>query len=104
MSLKNVKILLGLHDSSKDELLQILIDQAKQQILAYTNRDELPNCLESIADRLAVIFYNRQGTEGELSRSEGAISQSFETLPTDLTAVLNRYRKAGVLCDSETKT
>lgn len=104
MSLNNIKLLLGLTDDSKDGLLQLLLQQATDQVLAYTNRSDLIAELSSVCDRLTVIFYNRMGAEGEQSRSEGAISQTFETLPADLIATMNRYRKVGVLCDFGRKT
>ena len=48
--------------------------------------------------QLAIIAYNKRGAEGESSRSEGGISQSFDGLPPELLARLKNYpRKAGVL-------
>ena len=49
--------------------------------------------------KLAVIYYNRLGNEGESSRTEGGISQSFVTdIPADIKKQLDNYpRKVGVI-------
>ena len=45
---------------------------------------------------LALIAYNRRGTEGEKSRSEGGESYSFDDAPKQIYDILNRYRLARV--------
>jgi hypothetical protein len=72
---------------------------ARDAVLDYIGRDTLPNGAESIVIKLAVIYYNRLGNEGENSRSEGGISQSFSNdIPADILRQLQNYpRKVGVI-------
>ena len=72
---------------------------AEDAVLDYTGRDKLPKGAESIVIKLAVIYYNRLGNEGENSRSEGGISQSFSNdIPVDILRQLQNYpRKVGVI-------
>lgn len=98
-SLRTVKLLLGMpaDDASKDELLRLLIDRAGREITALLHRETVPMRLEHLVPEAAVIYYNRLGTEGEASRSEGGASVSFEAgLPESIMAQLRPYRLAGV--------
>lgn len=75
-----------------------LLSEAEDKVLDITGRDEIPLLLESLVVKLAVIAYNRRGSEGESSRSEGGISRAFEDLPADDKARLINYpRKVGVV-------
>ena len=77
-------------------LVSQLIDDAAEWAEAYTQRSSvLDGMLIAIGD-LAIVEYNRMGTEGESGRSEGGESYSFETAPQRIYDVLNRYRLARV--------
>lgn len=77
-------------------LVSQLIDDAAAWAEAYTQRTSIPDgMLVSVGD-LAVIAYNRMGTEGDASRSEGGESYSFEQAPQKVYDILNRYRLARV--------
>ena len=55
-----------------DELLSLLLSDAEEFVLGYTNRNEvLPELKKPIRD-LALIAYNRMWTEVETGRSGGA--------------------------------
>ena len=69
---------------SDEELLSILLKMSEDTILALTNRKVLPDSLVATQTKLAVIAYNRLGTEGETSRSEGGISSAFSDMPEDI--------------------
>ena len=92
-NLEKMKILTG---ESDEKLLSLLLDNAEQFVLAYTNRSHVIRNLEGAVCDLAVIAYNRMGTEGESGRSEGGESYSFDTAPKHIYDVLNRYRLARV--------
>ena len=79
-----------------DELLNMVLDDAKSFVLAYTNRTKMITALEKPVRDLAVISINRMGTEGEASRSAAGESYSFENAPKQVYDVLNRYRLARV--------
>lgn len=102
--LERFKLLAGITDDSQDGLITALLSDAEDSVRDYIGREEVPARLISVQVQLAVIAYNKRGAEGESSRSEGGISQSFDGLPPELMARLKNYpRKAGVLytADSE---
>lgn len=75
-----------------------LIEDAVVLILDYTNQDEMQNSMWLYARQLATVAFNRENTEGESSRSEGGISQSFiEDIPQNIQRGLNRYRLGKVV-------
>ncbi|MBR2528814.1 MAG: phage head-tail connector protein [Blautia sp.] len=88
-----VKALTGEAD---DALIELLLDEAEEDALSYTNRTRLPDALRRTVRQIAVIAYNRRGTEGESGRSEGGESYSFETLPESVYSVLNKFRLARI--------
>ena len=96
--LERFKLLAGITDDSQDGLITALLSDAEDSVRDYIGREEVPARLISVQVQLAVIAYNKRGAEGESSRSEGGISQSFDGLPPELLARLKNYpRKAGVL-------
>lgn len=78
--------------ADKTNLLSLLLSDAKEFVLSYTNRTVLLDGLKKPVRDLAVIAYNRMGTEGESGRSEGGESYSFDVAPKQIYDVLDRYR------------
>lgn len=75
-----------------------LIDDAVIMVLDYTGRDEMVDAMWLYARQLATIAYNREGDEGEASRAEGGVTQSFiEDIPLNIKHSLNRYRLGKVV-------
>lgn len=102
--LERFKLLAGITDDSQDGLITALLSDAEDSVRDYIGREEVPARLVSVQIQLAVIAYNKRGAEGESSRSEGGISQSFDGLPPELLARLKNYpRKAGVLYTADTE-
>ena len=97
--LNRLLILLGNPPESEVETAEVCLSMAQDAVLDYIGRDALPKGAESIVIKLAVIYYNRLGNEGENSRSEGGISQSFSNdIPADILRQLRNYpRKVGVI-------
>lgn len=91
-----VEKLKKLTKESDEELLSLLLETAEDIILELTNRKTLPQRLTNIKVKLAVIVYNRMGTEGEISRSEGGISSAFSDLPEDILKAIKSNRLARV--------
>lgn len=75
-------------------LLESLLADACSAICAYTRRSALPDVLVGAQVELAVIYYNRQGIEGESSHSEGGVSRGMDALPEGVMAQLRPYRLA----------
>lgn len=78
------KLKLKLNNSENDDLLQLYLDDASEFILNQTHLDVLPQGLFSTQIELAIIYYNKQGIEGQTSHSEGGISRSFEDVPESI--------------------
>lgn len=99
MMIDKLLVLLGNPCECSEDTAEVCLDMAKDAVLDYIGRDTLPKSAESIVVKLAVIYYNRLGNEGESSRSEGGISQSFVTdIPEDIKKQLQNYpRKVGVI-------
>lgn len=98
--IENLKGLIG--DSAcccKEETLNALLETATDTILDYIGRDELPPRLESVVVQYAVILFNQMGAEGEASRSQGSVNQSFlNDLPPAMLRRLHNYpRKVRVI-------
>ena len=92
--LTRLRTLLGLEDDSEDALLAALLTQAEEAALAITGRAELPDGLRGAVVDLAVMRYNRRGTEGESERAEGGVTARMEALPEDIRRQLRRYALA----------
>lgn len=79
-----------------DEFLKDLLDEAIEFITDYTHQTKThveANMQSTVID-IAVIYYNRQGTEGLQSQSYSGASESYaEKLPPTIMAKLNRNRK-----------
>lgn len=95
-NIEDIDKLLILTKEKDEDLLEVLLDDAEAFVKAYTNRTRIPKPLQKTVRDLALISYNRMGTEGENSRSEGGESYSFDNAPKQIYDILNRYRLARV--------
>lgn len=91
-----VTIVCRLTGEADKELVEIVLSDAKEHVLAYTNRTRMIPQLEKPVRDLAVIALNRMGTEGESSRSGSGESYTFDNAPKQIYDVLDRYRLARV--------
>lgn len=74
--LSKIKLLLGLSDNSKDELLTVLLDQAVEEAILYTHNNDTAQ-LEGAIINMVVFKYNRIGTEGVDSEGYSGVSFSY---------------------------
>lgn len=75
-------------------LLEQLLEDAEAEILDYCNRDVLLPRMLGLQRELAIIYYNRLGSEGEASRSEGGVSVSYSTdIPENIKRRLISFRR-----------
>lgn len=95
MVLEKLKQLTGESDSAV--LLPLLL-RAENIILSETNRDKLTPALDRLLPELVIELYNRSGSEGEQSRSEGGISVTYgeNGLSTGLLQRIRMHRLARV--------
>ena len=100
---ERIKILTGERD---EELVEVVLEDAKDLVLAYTGRKKMIPELKKTVRDLAVVAINRMGTEGESSRTGAGESYNFDNAPKQIYDVLNRYRLArvgGVTYEAEKK-
>lgn len=91
-AIERLKTDLGVDDATG------LIEDAVILVLDYTNQDKMLDSMWLYARQLATVAFNRESTEGESSRSEGGVSQSFiEDIPLNIQRGLNRYRLGKVV-------
>ena len=94
----SVKTLLG--DTAQnftDAQIQICIEQAEGEIIAYCNR-ELDAELNMLALRIAILKLKRFNTEGLSSQGFSGVSESYiDGYPADILAILNRKRKIKII-------
>lgn len=84
-------------EGAADAVLEAVLEDARGMILACTGRTELPLALETAQVQLAAVLYNRLGTEGESSHSEGGVSRAMDALPDDIRRQIAPYRLARVV-------
>jgi len=95
--LERLKRRLELTDSSRDALLEDLLEDALSAALAYTGRSELPAALEGAVCELAAASFHLLGLEGVSAHAEGSVSESVDGLPPRVRAVLDMYRVGRVM-------
>lgn len=92
--LDKLKLILGITDNSKDGLLALVLDIVIQEFLDYTNREDLPDGANAVVIQMAVIQYNRIGSQGLASQGYSGVSESYiDGYPANIRKQLNRYRK-----------
>lgn len=85
------------NNTDKDQLLLDYLEDAEIAVKSYCKRDDIEDGMVPSIRSLAVVFYNREGNEGESSRSEGGVSQSFEEgIPSIIRSSLQNYRRATI--------
>ena len=76
-----------------DKMLEQMLEDAKEEILDFCNRTDLPERASGLWRELAIEYYNRANRAGVTSRSEGAISESYTTeIPAGIKSRLSSYR------------
>lgn len=91
----NKEIFIALKKCSIEEA-ELFFSRAEQFLLSETNRTELNAGLLSAQLEMAIILFNREGIEGEGSRSEGGISISMIDLPEGIQRTIAHNRLARV--------
>ena len=78
----------------KQEEAESYLEEAEMIILSETRRSKMIDQLNAAKYQLALILYNRNGSEGESSRSEGGVSITFEDIPKATRNMIAQYRLA----------
>lgn len=95
MDLMSLKELTG---ESDNRLLFSLQARAENIILTETNRNKMTPQLERLLPEVILELFNRQGSEGEQSRSEGGVSVTYVStgVSPHLLASIRNHRLARV--------
>lgn len=75
--LSEVKLLLGIEDTSRDSLLELLISTAKARLKTLLGGVEPPDSLSYIVRDVAIIRFNKIGSEGVDSHTVEGESMTF---------------------------
>lgn len=91
--LEKVKLLLGIADNTKDNLLTLLIEQAVEEAIVYTHNECVDELNTSII-QMVVYKYNRIGTEGVDSEGYSGVSFQYTSdYPENIMRGLRAKRK-----------
>lgn len=94
--LEKVKVYLGITDTEKDSLLNILIENAEAAFMDATSRDSAN--YQTVILKMVIEDYNRYGSEGISSLSFGSASESvLEDYSAGLQKQIRRLKKVRVL-------
>lgn len=95
--LEKIKIIIGITDDSKDNLLALLIEQATSEAINITHNDKTDN-FENIIIQMVIWNYNRLGTEGLNSESYSGVTFNYSSdYPNTLINQLHSYRKVRIV-------
>jgi hypothetical protein len=75
--LSEVKLLLGIEDASRDSLLELLISTARTRLKTLLGGLEPPDSLSYIIRDVAIIRFNKIGSEGVDSHTVEGESMTF---------------------------
>lgn len=98
MSVADLKTRLGIaaDDTSQNTLLALILADAQAYFKDYCNRDDIPDEAESLVDRLAVVFYDRNADQYKQHITVGEYSSTNYTteddIPKSIKSQLRRYR------------
>lgn len=91
--LEKLKLLLGITSTDKDNLLMVLIDQAKNDAKIKTGVEDL-DLYDSVIIKMVIFNYNRLGTEGLESESYSGASYKYSSdYPEEILNLLEDMKK-----------
>lgn len=92
------KISILIDRDDKKELLQLLIENAIEEIINYCNLEEYNTKLDSLICKIVIYNYNRLGTEGLNSTSYSEIRENYtDGYGEDIVRMLNKNRRLKTL-------
>lgn len=98
--LEKIKLLLGIseEDTSKDDILELLISNAKAYTVSFCGYSEYNSQFDVIVMKMVVEDYNRLGSEGMSSQSFNGISESYnDDYSTGILNYLKKFKKVILL-------
>ena len=94
----NIKILLGITDDTRDELIELLMEQCKIEVVSYCNLKEYDEKLNPILNQMVIEKFNRLGSEGLSSAASSGISETYiDGYSAFVVSLLNKNKKVRML-------
>lgn len=92
--LDKVKLILDISDYNKDELIEMLIDDCKAEVLDYCNLTVYDVKLDSTIVKMVIQNYNKGITQGISTESFSGVSQAYiNGYTADVISMLNKNRR-----------
>lgn len=94
-AINKIKIKIGLKDSSKDELLTVLFEDASDLVCSYLGSETVPIKFIWITENIAIKGYRKIGSEGMKSKQIDVINKVFEeNMLNEFKDVLDEYKNS----------
>lgn len=91
--LDNIILLIGAAAQGQDDLINLLIKQAKAFLVMYCGLDEYDTKYDSIIVKMVIEDWNKRGSEGLSSRSFSGMSENFNDEPYS-SVIMTALKKA----------
>ena len=91
--LENIKLLLGIKDASKDNVLMLLLQSCINEAKNYTHNDSIVD-YENVIDDMVVYRFNLLGTEGLDAETYSGVRFEYSAdYPESILRQLRSHRK-----------
>lgn len=91
--LENIKLLLGIKDASKDNVLMLLLQSCINEAKNYTHNDSIVD-YENVIDDMVVYRFNLLGTEGLDAETYSGVHFEYSAdYPESILRQLRSHRK-----------
>lgn len=95
--LNKILILLGITDETEENKIKTLLENVEDEIKAYCDIEDITP-LKSVIPEMVIYKYNQINAGGITSESYNGASFSYSSdYPPNITAILNKNRKARVM-------
>lgn len=96
--LDDIILLIGPAAVGQDDLIELLIKQAKSFLIMYCNLDEYDKKFDSIVIKMVIEDWNKRGSEGITSKSFNGISESYSEEPYSsiIMTALKKMKRNGI--------
>ena len=95
--LTNIKLLLGITDSSEDDKLELLIDMCTSEAKNYTHNDSIEG-YDNVIEDMVIYSFNNLGSENLKSESYSGVKFDYrDDYPESILRQLRSHRKVVVI-------
>ena len=92
--LEKIKVLLGITDNTKDTLISLYVDMAKEEATSFCQMSEYSTELYNIVIMMVIEKFSKRGNEGLSSTGYSGVSESFKDgYSAEIKSALLAHRK-----------